>query len=220
MIVYNRGLCILWNLEEKKVVKSFVSPGHGQSVGIDLDPDGEKFVWYHADGSYALFYIVDGQPEEPEDDKYVPYGPDPCKAINRLVRGFRGDDEIVVFSGGMPRSAHGDRNCVSVHCKNRKKVALDFTSKVVDFFVTFDEEDNDQVQALIVLLEEELIAYDLTDIELPLLITPYLHSIHASAVTCNFLAPDVSADVYNKIKKVGEEDSKNVSQIGKQVDRI
>jgi hypothetical protein len=49
---------------------------------------GEKFTWFHADGSYATWNIDSTDP--PEDQKYVPYGPDPCKAINQLYRGFRG----------------------------------------------------------------------------------------------------------------------------------
>lgn len=53
---------------------------------------------------------------------------------------------MVAFSGGMPRSAYGDHQCVSVHCKDGTKVALDFTSKVIDFFITFRSDDNCQVE--------------------------------------------------------------------------
>lgn len=215
LIVYNRGLCIIWDFIEKKVIKSFVSPGHGQSVGVYVDTEGDKFTWYHADGSYSLWYIESD--EEPDDQKYVAYGPDPCKSIDYLIRGFRGDDEMVIFSGGMPRSAYGDRNCVSIHCNDGTKVALDFTSKVIDFFITFDDVENDQVQVLIVLLEEEFVAYDLRDKQLSPVVPPYLHSIHASAVTCNFLAPDVSAEVYEKIKKVGIENVQSPSNLGNKI---
>lgn len=144
LIAYNRGLTVLWDLEANAVLRSFISPGHGQSVGLYVNQDGDKFTWYHADGSYATWDVEDTTP--PSNDKYVPYGPDPCKAIDRLVRGFRDEDEIVIFAGGMPRSAYGDHQCVSIHCKDGTKVALDFTSKVIDFFVTFKDDESDQVE--------------------------------------------------------------------------
>lgn len=200
LIAYNRGLTVLWDLEQSAVVRSFVAPGHGQSVGLHVSPSGEAFTWYHADGSYATWQ-VDSE-DLPENEAYVPYGPDPCKSINRLVRTCRGNDELVIFSGGMPRSAYGDHQSVSVHCADGTKVALDFTSKVIDFFVTVDkqldgdgeaEEDSvaDQGRVLVVLLEEELVAYDLSQAKLPAIRTPYLHSIHASAVTCNHIVSQV-----------------------------
>lgn len=215
LIVYNRGLSVLFDIETSDVIHSYISPGHGMSVGAHLSADGKTFTWYHADGSYTTWEIENKKP--PEDQKYVPYGPDPCKAIDRLVRGFRGDDEVIVFSGGMPRSAYGDHTCVSVHCKDGSKVALDFTSKVIDFFVTFEsydaEDEKPQAQVLIVLLEEELVAYDLTQKSLPIVNAPYLHSLHASAVTCNHLVSQVTADVYEKIVRAGDQQCAKYSDI-------
>lgn len=211
LIAYNRGLCVLWGLEENGVVRSFISPGHGQSVGLFVGNSGNEFTWYHADGSYATWNVEDSAP--PKNQNYVPYGPDPCKSINDLVKGGRDVDDIVIFSGGMPRSAYGDRQCVSVHCTDGSKVCLDFTSKVIDFFVTFNEDDDDQAEVLIVLLEEELCAFDLTESALKQIKAPYLHSIHASAVTCNHLVSQVSGDVYEKIVEAGEQNQIEYSDI-------
>ncbi|XP_055585655.1 lethal(2) giant larvae protein [Uranotaenia lowii] len=202
LIAYNRGLVVLWDLETSNVKQSFISPGHGQSVGLFITACGTQFTWYHADGSFATWDLDSTIP--PENQKYVPYGPDPCKAIDRLIRGKRGLYELVVFSGGMPRSAYGEHQCVSVHCRDGTKVAFDFTSKVIDFFVTFNDEKQDQAEVLVVLLEEELVAYDLTDETLPQINAPYLHSLHASAVTCNHLVSNVTPEVYQKIVQAGE----------------
>uniref|UniRef100_A0A182J2K7 Lethal(2) giant larvae protein n=1 Tax=Anopheles atroparvus TaxID=41427 RepID=A0A182J2K7_ANOAO len=202
LIAYNRGLAVLWDLETASVKQSFISPGHGQSVGLFIAQDSTQFTWYHADGSYATWDL--DSPIPPENQKYVPYGPDPCKAIDRLIRAHRGRCELVVFSGGMPRSTYGEHQCVSVHCKDGTKVAFDFTSKVIDFFVTFNDARPEQAEVLVVLLEEELVAYDLTDETLPQIDAPYLHSLHASAVTCNHLVSQVSAEVYAKIRLAGE----------------
>lgn len=203
LIAYNRGLCVLWDTEANSVVRSFIATGHGQSVGLYINTDSDHFTWYHADGSFATWSIDDSN--SPEDQHFVPYGPDPCKSINELVKGKRDEHEIVIFSGGMPRSAYGDRQCVSVHCADGSKICLDFTSKVIDFFVTFDDENEDQVQALVVLLEEELCAYDITDAALKPVRLPYLHSVHASAVTCNHIVSQVSGDIYQKIVEAGKQ---------------
>ena len=112
----------------------------------------------------------------------------------------------------MPRSAYGDHNCISVHASDGKKVCLDFTSKVVGFFVSY-EEGTDDANVLIVLLEEEFCAYDLTDSNIPPIKAPYLHSVHASAVTCNYLSSQVTQEVYDKIVKAGEEQDQYYSTI-------
>lgn len=202
---------MLWDLEANTVVRSFIASGHGQTVGLYVDADSKHFTWYHEDGSYATWNIDDSSP--PKDHAFVPYGPDPCKLINKLVKGKRDDKDIVIFSGGMPRSLYGDRQCVSVHCTDGSKVCLDFTSKVIDFFVTFDEENESQVQALVVLLEEELCAYDLTDPALKPIRLPYLHSVHTSAVTCNHLVSQVSGEIYQKIVEAGKQNEIEYSDI-------
>ena len=168
---------------------------------VGQNSESETFTWYHADGSHATWNLNDSEPIEKKSS--VPYGPDPCKSINNLVRGKRDNDDIVIFSGGMPRSAYGDHQCVSVHCTDNTKICLDFTSKVIDFFVTFSEQNPSQVEVLVVLLEEELCAYDLTDATLPSVKLPYLHSIHTSAVTCNHLVSQVTSEIFEKICDAG-----------------
>lgn len=44
---------------------------------------------------------------------------------------------FLLFSGGMPRASYGDRHCITViHSKTH--VALDFTSRIIDFFAIRD----------------------------------------------------------------------------------
>lgn len=198
-------------MESNSVVRSYIAPGHGQSVGLYVVSGSKHFVWYHADGSYATWSVDDSEP--PTDQHFVPYGPDPCKSINELVKGSRGEKDVVIFSGGMPRSAYGERQTVSVHCEDGSKVCLDFTSKVIDFFVTFDDESPDQVEALVVLLEEELCAYDLTEASLKPIRIPYLHSVHTSAVTCNHLVSQVSGEIFEKIAETGKQYEMEYSDI-------
>lgn len=88
LISYNRGLCVLWDLETSSVVRAYIAAGHGQSVGLFVNAAGTQFTWYHADGSFATWNTNNGEP--PKNINYVPYGPDPCKSINRLYKGTRG----------------------------------------------------------------------------------------------------------------------------------
>lgn len=50
-------------------------------------------------------------------------------------------DHYRIFSGGMPRANYGDRHCVSV-IHGSKHVTLDFTSRVIDFFVVCKHRHN------------------------------------------------------------------------------
>lgn len=88
LIAYNRGLAILWDLETSSVLRYYIATGHGQSAGLYVTADGKQFSWYHADGSYAVWNVASSDP--PKDIKFVPYGPDPCKSIERLYLGKRG----------------------------------------------------------------------------------------------------------------------------------
>lgn len=45
----------------------------------------------------------------------------------------------MLFSGGMPRASYGDRHCVTLLQENTQ-VALDFTSRVIDFFTVHSTE--------------------------------------------------------------------------------
>nr|prf lethal(2)giant larvae gene [Drosophila melanogaster] len=210
LVAYNRGLCVLWDFESASVQRAYIAPRHGQSVGLTVNFEGSERYLYHADGSYATWSI--DNPEPPSNVNYVPYGPDPCKSINRLYKGKRRSNDVIVFSGGMPRSANGDHNCVSVHASDGHKVCLDFTSKVIDIFVTF-ENSRDVAEVLVVLLEEELCAYDLTDPNICATKAPYLHSVHASAVTCNYLASELVQSVYESILRAGDEQDIDYSNI-------
>lgn len=101
---------------------------------------------------------------------------------------FYSDDELILFSGGMPRASYGDRHTITVMTKT-KNVVFDLTSKVIDYFVVtpkIDEDNKDSSkfpEALIILAEEEIIAIDLTDPEWKMMALPYLVSLHASSVS-------------------------------------
>lgn len=102
---------------------------------------------------------------------------------------FRRHGDLFLFSGGMQRASYGDRHTITVMTKD-KHLVFDFTSKIIDFFTVFPEEEEGgnsespvSPEALIVLAEEEVVAIDLTNPEWKMMPLPYLVSLHASAVS-------------------------------------
>ena len=110
---------------------------------------------------------------------------------------FLRDDELILFSGGMPRSSYGDRHTITASTAT-KHVVFDLTSKVIDFFTIMPkpEEDSEKEnekekqsagpEALVILAEEEIVAIDLTDPDWKMMALPYLVSLHASAVSLHY----------------------------------
>lgn len=97
----------------------------------------------------------------------------------------------------MPRASYGDRFTVSVVKGESNHVTFDLTSKVVDFCV-IDERESKTAEALVVLAEEELVVVDLITPGWPSYSSPYLASLHCSAITAQTTV-SVTARLYEKI---------------------
>jgi len=74
----------------------------------------------------------------------------------------------------------------------------------------FPDLEFDEPEALIVLLEEELMAIDLLSDEWRMLSLPYLVSLHASAVTCSQHVSRVPQDLWNNIVLAGKRQTQNL----------
>ena len=66
LIIYNRFLCFLKQLES-----------------VHWLFDGQQFMSAHNDGSYILWKTSDNL--HPAEQPKTPYGPFPCKAINKII---------------------------------------------------------------------------------------------------------------------------------------
>ncbi|GAU88392.1 hypothetical protein RvY_01100-2 [Ramazzottius varieornatus] len=197
LIGYSKGLLVLWDLREKRSISSFWAAQQLESVCWNAD--GSRFFSSHNDGSY--FTWEPSKPNEPAEKASVVYGPFPCKPIPKyLWRASKESESFQIFSGGMPRSRYGDHHTVSV-MQGDKHVVYDFTSKVVDFFTIGDSEDT---RALVVLLEEELIAVDLTTPKWPIFQLPYLFVIHSSSITCSSAVDNVPSAIWTSIVNAGK----------------
>ncbi|XP_063896793.1 lethal(2) giant larvae protein homolog 1-like [Helicoverpa armigera] len=229
LIGYNRGLVVLWDRVAAAPTHTFVS--NQQLESLCWNDEGEHFTSSHNDGSYVTWEVAGANSDRPLKEPITPYGPYPCKAINKILNRTSVDgDEITIYAGGMPRASYSDKYTVTVQ-QGEKHVAFDFTSRVIDFFTTTPvppdgvplQEDrpdtpaqmqlqtvNQVAAALVVLAEEELVVIDLCDDRWRPLRLPYLVSIHASAVTTAQLVDNVASNVYENIVAAGQQQSENV----------
>ncbi|XP_055338667.1 lethal(2) giant larvae protein homolog 1-like [Paramacrobiotus metropolitanus] len=202
LIGYNKGLMVIWDFKEQKAVRSFWA---GQQLeSLSWSSDGARFYSSHNDGSYIAW---DPRMSEPAEKPNFPYGPFPCKPIPKLLwKTSGGSHPFIVFSGGMPRSRYGDHQTVTV-MQGDNHVVFDFTSRVVDFF-TVDSSgvsDTANPEALVVLLEEELIAVDLTTEKWPIFQLPYLFVMHSSSITCSHHVSSVSEEFWDALTHAGRQ---------------
>ncbi|GLD63235.1 lethal(2) giant larvae protein homolog 2 [Lates japonicus] len=182
VIGYGRGLMVIWDLEKQCAIQHI--PATQQLESVWWTEDGSYILSSHSDGSYCRWMVGGEDVNEEEEKSDIPYGHFPCKAISKIVQlpTVEGPP-FLLFSGGMPRASYGDRHCITViHSKTH--VALDFTSRIIDFFVIRDGDTGDP-SALVVLVEEELVVIDLQTEGWPVIQTPYLVPLHSSAITCS-----------------------------------
>lgn len=209
LIGYSRGLLVIWNLAAQCVHRVFL--GNQQLESLCWERSGGTLVSSHSDGSYAVWSAdTGGSPAVQPTIATMPYGPFPCKAINKILwRSCVSGDHFIIFSGGMPRASYGDRHCVSV-LRAETLVTLDFTSRIIDFFTVHSsqlEDEFDEPQALAVLLEEELVVLDLQTPGWPALPAPYLAPLHSSAITCSAHVANVPAKLWARLVSAGEQQS-------------
>uniref|UniRef100_A0AAX7SQI0 LLGL scribble cell polarity complex component 2 n=1 Tax=Astatotilapia calliptera TaxID=8154 RepID=A0AAX7SQI0_ASTCA len=195
IIGYGRGLMVIWDLEKKLQLES-----------VCWTEDGKYILSSHSDGSYCR-WMVGGQDTNEEEKSDIPYGHFPCKAISKIVQlPTEEGPPFLLFSGGMPRASYGDRHCITV-IHGKKHVALDFTSRIIDFFVIRDGPD-----ALVVLVEEELVVIDLQTEGWPIIQTPYLVPLHSSAITCSHHVSTIPLKLWERIFAAGKHQNAHYSK--------
>lgn len=83
LIGYARGLTVLWDLASSTAVSTFVASQQLES--LSWRSDGSQFMSSHNDGSFVVWSAATpGAVTEPLEPPNTPYGPYPCKAINKI----------------------------------------------------------------------------------------------------------------------------------------
>ncbi|KAJ8363988.1 hypothetical protein SKAU_G00128190 [Synaphobranchus kaupii] len=209
LIGYSRGLVVLWDQTTRQVVNLFL--GNQQLESLSWERSGKTFVSSHSDGGYMVWAVNSNNPRTQQPiTSSIPYGPFPCKAVNKILwRTTELGAPFVLFSGGMPRASYGDRHCVTV-LQEKTQVTLDFTSRVIDFFTIYctdNEKEFDNPTALVVLLEEELVVIDLLTTGWPTIPSPYLAPLHSSAITCSCHISNVPTKLWERVMSAGQHQS-------------
>uniref|UniRef100_A0A8C4DN84 LLGL scribble cell polarity complex component 1 n=1 Tax=Dicentrarchus labrax TaxID=13489 RepID=A0A8C4DN84_DICLA len=199
LIGYSRGLVVLWDLSARHAEQLFL--GKQQLESLVWERSGNLFVSSHNDGGYSVWAVTNGNTYNHQPvSSTIPYGPFPCKAINKILwRTTQTGSPVLLYSGGMPRASYGDRHCLTIQ-QDKDHVTLDFTSRVIDFFTVHKYDDP---SALVVLLEEELVVIDLQTPGWPTLPTPYLAPLHSSAITCSFHISSVPPKLWERLVNAG-----------------
>uniref|UniRef100_A0A8C1ZWX8 LLGL scribble cell polarity complex component 1 n=1 Tax=Cyprinus carpio TaxID=7962 RepID=A0A8C1ZWX8_CYPCA len=205
LIGYSRGLVVLWDLNSRHVVNLFL--GKQQLESLVWERSGNSFVSSHSDGGYMVWAVSSSNPctHDPISST-IPYGPFPCKAVNKIL--WRTTESgFLSVGGGMPRASYGDRHCLTI-LQDSSHVTLDFTSRVIDFFTihcTDKEKEFDDPSALVVLLEEELVVIDLQMAGWPTVPAPYLAPLHSSAITCSCHISNVPPKLWERVISAGQQ---------------
>jgi len=198
LVGYTRGLMVLWDRGTQTAVHTYVAQQQLECISW-RGGEGEEFVSAHNDGSYVVWSTSSSSQVEPPN---TPYGPYPCKAITKVHTTVHDGDTWCIFAGGMPRASYGDKFTVTVMKGEDDHVVFDLTSKIVDFVVMVEGE---APGSLLLLTEEEVVCVDLMSEHWPMYSAPYLHSVHASAVTCLDYVSSVDKAVYDKLEQFGRD---------------
>lgn len=121
---------------------------------------------------------------------------------------------MLVLQGGMPRAAHGEKFTVSV-IRGEQHATFDLTSKVLDFVVVNSDEllmQFDNPDILLLLAEEELVAIDLQSEPWQQTLTPYMATIHSSAITCSTHFANVDQRFFSRMRLLGETQMRRFNQ--------
>jgi len=203
IIGYTRGLVLIWDKSTQLTTSTLISQQQLENL-CWKSGSSNSLVSCHNDGSYIIWDIETGEQIEPPN---TPYGPYPCKAINKIysretiTNGEDSKSDWCVFSGGMPRASYGDKFTVSVmlnHDEDEQHAVFDVTSKILDWVIV--ENENNLPDSLIVLSEEELVCVDLGTSGWPAIPSPYMQSVHSSAITAISQVNNVSKEIIEKLE--------------------
>ncbi|GAV09397.1 hypothetical protein RvY_18944 [Ramazzottius varieornatus] len=206
LVGFADGHIVLYDLEAKVSHRKFLHSGQVMTH-VGWQSSADVFNSTYDDGSYLTWNTAQ---ESPLDKPITPYGPYPCMAINKMVvhSSSASDGPLIIFSGGLPKEKRfNDHHSITVQ-QGERHTALDFPSAVVDFVLLDDGAlaVPSDAHTLVVLLENQLIAIDLTSDKYPEIVAPYVTHIHAP-ITSLELYQEVPHHVMNGLREVGKKPS-------------
>ncbi|NWV70177.1 L2GL1 protein, partial [Malurus elegans] len=237
LIGYSRGLVVLWEQSTRLVQHLFLGNQQLESLAweqsgksiVSSHSDGGYMVWAVSGTSQR------SQQPVMSTIPYGPFPCKAISKI--LWRTCESGTPFIIFSGGMPRASYGDRHCVSVLQGQTLATLDFTSRVIDFFTVQSAEVPEggtsgrghpgsgqqcgglhlqqpsppfsgfENPRALVVLVEEELVAIDLQTPGWPTIPAPYLAPLHSSAITCSCHVSNVPLKLWERILSVGEQQS-------------
>ncbi|NXR28287.1 L2GL1 protein, partial [Cinclus mexicanus] len=237
LIGYSRGLVVLWEQNTRAVKHLFLGNQQLESLAweqsgkniVSSHSDGGYMVWAVSGPGQKI------QQPTMSTIPYGPFPCKAISKI--LWRTCESGNPFIIFSGGMPRASYGDRHCVSVlqgqtlATLDFTSRVIDFftvqSAEVPEGGTSCQGHPKEWVmvwgsphavaispspgsenpRALVVLVEEELVAIDLQTQGWPTIPAPYLAPLHSSAITCSCHVSNVPLKLWERIVSVGEQQS-------------
>lgn len=205
----------LWDVfatKPLKIITPTMEVGYLSSMAWHLS--GTKFMSGHKDGTVLQFAVETEKEEEHVISEKKFFDSNDCRDVSHILWP---SDNVVVFSGGVPMDVV-DSDCVTVS-DGQDMVTLQLTSGIRTVRIIEDQvvdmdsgmidvgSDNEASvhsrRIMILLLEQEILFLELSMPDLPILLQPYLHSLHNSPVKTQVVYSDVRPEVWQLIEKAG-----------------
>ncbi|ESO07421.1 hypothetical protein HELRODRAFT_191180 [Helobdella robusta] len=235
LIGFNSGLIAMWDCSKWRTV--FHIRASVAMEQVSFSPDGLEMISCHVDGSYVVWQCISTAAaatattsattttttaatasttqQQQNEQPTCPYGPFPCKAIHSARwLPVRSGDTFVIFTGGMPKAGHQDKNTISVMNNSYDHVVFDMTSRIIDYVIICsgcraangsnsndddDDSDDEETFALVILTEEEIVLIDLLSCNWPTFDLPYLHCIQSNPILCSHYSSNVKEVILDSL---------------------
>ncbi|CAH1799063.1 unnamed protein product [Owenia fusiformis] len=215
LIGFESGAISLWDLKTKTAEQHY---GDGSNVplkSVAWHHEGKQFMCSHTDGSLTTWNIRIPQKASimrPHAKLSKDNKPEPCRPISKLEwKTNKTGEQIIVFSGGMSYDKAGKMPSITV-MHGKSTTVLEMEHQVVEFFLLCDSpynNDTQDPQAIVVLLQNDLVVVDLTSPGYPCYENPYPMDIHESPVTaCQYYA-DCPSNLVPAFYSVGHKQKKS-----------
>ncbi|XP_041066818.1 syntaxin-binding protein 5-like [Carcharodon carcharias] len=211
---FESGTVVLWDIRSKRADFRFY---YDEAIhSVSWHHEGRQFMCSHSDGSLTQWNLKN--PSKPFQI-IVPHGkvqrdgkkPEPCKPILKVDhKTCRYSEPFIIFSGGLSYDKACRRPSLTImHGKSFTVLEMDYP--IVDFLALCETPYPNEFQepyAVIVLLEKDLIAVDLTQSNFPIFENPYPMDVHESPVTCSEYFADCPPDLIPALYSVGAKQQK------------
>lgn len=199
LILFEKGIVVLWNLQTKEVDR-FVSDYPVRSV--NWFHDGRQFICGNSDGTLTIWNV-----KKPNEcvQKMSPHG-NKCRPVTQVDWSVTGDGEqLIMFSGGMSQE-DGVLPAVTILRANRSATVFEMEHPMIAFTPLSSPSYPSEPQhhfGVAVLLKSDLLAIDLTTPGYPCFENVNPIDIHESPVVFLKYFSDCPVDLIGALTLVG-----------------